>query len=65
MPQHLGTRLEFEAGGVGGALHQPTSAPIPCELLAADIDMLDRHLAEIVRTDAALAYRYRLRSTLV
>ena len=28
--------------------------------LAADIDMLDRHLVEIVETDAALAYRYRL-----
>ena len=28
--------------------------------LAADIDTLDRHLAEIVGTDAALAYRYRL-----
>jgi transposase len=28
--------------------------------LAADIDMLDRHLAEIVGTDAALAHRYRL-----
>ena len=28
--------------------------------LAADIDMLDRHLVEIVETDAALAHRYRL-----
>ena len=28
--------------------------------LAADIDTRDRHLAEIVGTDAALAYRYRL-----
>src|SRR5205807_5705201 len=28
--------------------------------LAADIDLLDRHLAEIVGTDAALAHRYRL-----
>jgi transposase len=28
--------------------------------LAADIDMLDRHLVEIVETDAALARRYRL-----
>jgi len=28
--------------------------------LAADIDMLDRHLAEIVKTDAVLAHRYRL-----
>src|SRR5215475_12325838 len=28
--------------------------------LAADIEMLDRHLAEIVGTDAALAHRYRL-----
>ena len=28
--------------------------------LASDIDMLDRHLVEIVETDAALAYRYRL-----
>jgi transposase len=28
--------------------------------LAADIDMLDRHLAAIVETDAALAHRYRL-----
>src|SRR6202045_4691794 len=28
--------------------------------LAAEIDMLDRHLAEIVGTDAALAHRYRL-----
>jgi Transposase IS116/IS110/IS902 family len=27
--------------------------------LAADIDMLDRHLAEIVGADAALAHRYR------
>src|SRR4029077_911903 len=28
--------------------------------LAADIDTLDRHLAEIVESDAALSYRYRL-----
>ena len=28
--------------------------------LAADIDLLDRHLVEIVGTDAALAHRYRL-----
>jgi transposase len=28
--------------------------------LAADIDMIDRHLVEIVETDAALAHRYRL-----
>ena len=28
--------------------------------LAADIDMLDRHLAAIVESDAALAHRYRL-----
>jgi transposase len=28
--------------------------------LAADIDMLDRHLVEFVETDAALAHRYRL-----
>jgi transposase len=28
--------------------------------LAADIDMLDRHLVEIVETDVALAHRYRL-----
>lgn len=28
--------------------------------LAADIDMLDGHLVEIVETDAALAHRYRL-----
>jgi transposase len=28
--------------------------------LAADIDMLDRHLTQIVGTDAALAHRYRL-----
>jgi transposase len=28
--------------------------------LAADIDILDRHLAETVRTDAPLAYRYPL-----
>ena len=28
--------------------------------LAADIDMLDRHLVEIVETNAALAHRYRL-----
>jgi transposase len=28
--------------------------------LAADIDMLDRHLAAIVETDGALAHRYRL-----
>jgi transposase len=28
--------------------------------LAADIDMLDRHLVEIVETDAPLAHRYRL-----
>jgi hypothetical protein len=28
--------------------------------LAADIDMLNRHLVEIVETDAALAHRYRL-----
>jgi hypothetical protein len=28
--------------------------------LAADIDMLDRHLAEIVGADTALAHRYRL-----
>jgi transposase len=27
--------------------------------LAVDIDMLDRHLVEIVETDAALAHRYR------
>jgi transposase len=28
--------------------------------LAADVDMLDRHLAAIVESDAALAHRYRL-----
>jgi transposase len=28
--------------------------------LAADIDMLDRHLVEIVDTDATLVHRYRL-----
>ena len=28
--------------------------------LAADINMLDRHLIGIVETDAALAHRYRL-----
>ena len=28
--------------------------------LAADIDMLDGHLVEVVGTDAALAHRYRL-----
>ena len=28
--------------------------------LASDIDMLDRHLVEIVETDATLAHRYRL-----
>ena len=28
--------------------------------LAADVDMLDRHLVKIVETDVALAHRYRL-----
>ena len=28
--------------------------------LAADIDILDGHLVEVVGTDAALAHRYRL-----
>src|SRR5512133_3036088 len=32
--------------------------------LAADIDLLDRHLVEVVATDAALAHRYRLLTTM-